>query len=229
MKGTISYRSHLAHLLTLTLDCFLGALAVFAPLAAGAQGTCNNLWNIKYFGCDCGHDNNFILQRDGTPVCGSGNCPGAPNTCWINTIPQHTNQIPGVLSWTIDSFGALQLSQGQDNQVYGDTFLYVTNSRILTVPFSADVGRVWLNNADVTESGPSGYVTLNLITGWNHLEWTSYNQNQGTVFQLNFPFALQVERMNTSTNECCPDLAPPTVTLSSLTNGQEITEFPPLE
>jgi cysteine-rich repeat protein len=165
-------------------------------------GVCESAWSIKRFRCDFGNDNTFVLQQDGTPVCGSENCPGPPNACWSAPITQRTFESPGEISWTVGALGDLSVGQDRDVQAYGETFLLARSANSLTVPLAADVGRIWLNDADVTGSGPPGAVTLNLGTGWNHLEWTSYNQNRGTTFAMNFPFAQHVARMTSTPNSC---------------------------
>jgi YVTN family beta-propeller protein len=159
------------------------------------DSACTNLWKIQWFRCDFGHDNSFVLQRDGTPVCGSGNCAAPPNGCWSTPIVAQRYDRPGNGSWAIGSLGELRVGYDRDVQVYGETFLLVRSPQSLMAPLAADVGRVWLNNTDVTGSGPAGAVTLNLNAGWNHLEWTAYNQHQGAGLEMNFPFASYVKEM----------------------------------
>ena len=187
------------------------ALATTTVVASGTDLVCDNLWNIRFFRCDFGHENNFALQRDGTPVCGSGNCPGPPNSCWGPPVTQRSFVKPGDVSWTIGALGALTCGQDRDVQVYGDTFLFVASPKTLTVPVLADAGRVWLNGVDVTASDPPGHVTLSLVSGWNHVELTSYNQHQGANLVMNFPFASQADRMDSTANSACrPGDSPPT-------------------
>lgn len=75
------------------------------------------------------------------------------------------------------------MDQGQDYHVYGQTYLYTPRPVTFVANFSADVGRVWLNNQEVTAAP----LQLPLIAGDNHLEFTSYNQNQGTSLIITFP------------------------------------------
>jgi hypothetical protein len=142
----------------------------------------DNLWNVREFACDFGHDNSFTLQRDGTPVCGSGNCGGPPNSCW------------GPVRKAGNTDGSLSLPHGQDRQVYGDTYLYVTEPRIISVPVTADVGAVWLNDVQII----SNPLSLSLEPGCNHLEFTSYNQNQATSFNIQAALADLVIRMDSA-------------------------------
>ncbi len=88
--------------------------------------------------------------------------------------------------------GSLNLWHCKDNQVYGDTYLFVISSKTIHVPRESDVGHVWLNDMDITDDGGD----MNLQAGWNHLEWTSYNQNQDTSFKFNYDFASNVLLMN---------------------------------
>jgi hypothetical protein len=168
---------------------FLGYTAV----ADASSGIGDNLWNIKWFGCDYGHDNVFILQRDGTPVCGSGNCPGSPGSCWGATYTQDTYPGPSV-SWTIENTASLTLSHAKDVQVYGDIYLFSLYQKSINVPWSADVGRIWLNDVDITSDNG----VMNLQSGWNHLEFTSYNQNQDTNFIFSYDFTNNVFIINSS-------------------------------
>lgn len=165
---------------------------------AGTYG--DNLWNVKFFGCDVSHDNYFILQRDGTPVCGSGNCPGGPGSCWGPIYTQHRLMNGGSYDWSVGSLGAIHIHHDRDFQFYGDTWLYVSAPKVLQVPFVADVGRMWLNNTDVTPNAVNDVIPLGLSGGWNHLEITTYNQNQGAQNEINFAFANQVERIASNTN-----------------------------
>jgi len=144
----------------------------------------DNLWNIYSFGCDYGHNNSFNLQRNGTPVCGSGNCGGPPNSCWGN------HQKAG---GTSSNPGGINVSYPKDYQVKGDCWMYVLQTtNIPDVTWSADVGRVWLNNIDIT--APT--LNLHLNKGWNHMEFTCYNQNNTARFQINYPLASVVDILN---------------------------------
>ena len=172
-------------------------------------GPCEAGWSIRWFRCDDGHDNDFALQRDGTPVCGSGNCAGAPGTCWGPPIVERSFESSGNVSWTIGTSGELNVGQDRDVQVYGETFLNVSVPTTLQVPLAADAGRVWLNEFDVTAGGPAGAVTLNLASGWNHLEWTSYNQHEGTALAMDFPFARHVDAMGCRVPVCGDDVVDP--------------------
>lgn len=165
-----------------------------------SETVCDNLWNIKWFGCDYGHNNEFALNRDGGPVCGSGNCPTSP--CW-NTPTTRKSFSSGGVSWATGPLGDLSLSHSQDVQVYGDTYLYANEMRTVASPFVRDVGRIWVNGEDVTPATDKA-VSFKLSPGWNHLEWTSYNQNQGTHLKLSGLFSLQADRMNSTPVVCDP-------------------------
>lgn len=171
------------------LRTLIGAAVCFLPQFASAQ-TCDNLWNIRYFGCDVGCCNDFVLQRNGTPACGSRNCSGPPGSCWG---PVHTTRSfsSGAISWDVSDAGSLILTHDRDMQAYGETYVYVNSQggTDINVGYSSDRGEVWLNNQDITASKSGGALPMHLQYGWNHIEWTSYNQNQGTHFNLQFPFA----------------------------------------
>jgi hypothetical protein len=171
-----------------------GAGAVAAILSA-AQTHATPPWNIRWFGCDVGSCNCFCLQRDGTPVCGSGNCGGPPGSCWGAPVTAQSYNA-GCISWMVDPNGSLHLSQCNDYQVYGDTFLYVNSPTTIAFTLSADVGELWLDGTVLggCMSGLPGALVLS--RGSHHLEWTSYNQNQGTHFNLDAPFISSVLRMN---------------------------------
>ena len=152
------------------------------PLAAPA----GSMWNIAWFGCDCGHENVYELQRDGSPICGSGNCPNTPGLppagCWGGTVNE-TSYNDGGTSWEVSSDGSLKLGHQKDVQVYGGTWLCASEPVTINPTIRADVGRIWLNDVDYT-----GSKSLTLKAGWNHLEFTSYNQNQDTGIDIIYDF-----------------------------------------
>lgn len=174
-----------------SLTILAAVTIVGEDLHAQASG-CNALWNIKWFGCDRGHDNDFTLLPDGTPVCGSGNCPGSPGSCWGPTVTQ--SSMSGQVTWTITGTGSLSMNHAQDYQVYGDTFLFVSTPKSLSVPYDADAGSVWLNGTKINGSP----LALPLAAGWNHLEWTCYNQNQGGHLNMTYAFTNHVDAMSSS-------------------------------
>lgn len=120
-------------------------------------------------------------------------CPA--ESCWSTSIVAPRYENLGNVAWIIGSLGDLRVGYDQDVQVYGETFLLAPSPQSLTVPLTADVERVWLNDTGVTASDPSGFVTLNLNAGWTYLGWTAYNQDQGAEFEMNFPFATHVEQI----------------------------------
>jgi hypothetical protein len=138
----------------------------------------NRQWKKWSFGCDDGHENVFRLERDGSPIAGSGNCsncgnglPGVPGSCWAN--PVLLNAVNGSLSY----------GHSQDEQDYGRTFLYVNQPISFPGAAYGDVLRLWLNDQELTP----GTVTFVLRQGWNKVEFTSYNQNQGTAVTISIP------------------------------------------
>jgi len=109
----------------------------------------DNQYNIKWVGLDHGPENNYHLNRDGSPVC---------NNCW-----DHFQQLGDPLT----------INFPKDSNTYGDTFLFVEQDTNLRVGFDSDVGAVWLNDVEITASP----LQMHLKKGWNHLEFTCYNQN----------------------------------------------------
>jgi hypothetical protein len=175
------------------------SLGASPPSRSFLPSECDGLWSMRWFGCDCGHDNVYQLNRDGTPICGSGNCPGGPGTCWGPPVAQ-LQYAGGGISWIISSQGGLVLQHVKDLQVYGSVYLFALAPVVIHAPWSADVGRVWLNDAEVTPSSP---LSLYMTAGWNHLEFTSYNQNQDTGISLNYPFLNDVAGVSSSPNVDC--------------------------
>lgn len=155
----------------------------------------DKLFVIKWFNCDKGNENNDILQRDGTPVCGSSNCPGSPSICWGRSLAIRRFEHPSV-SWVSEKDGSFRLSHRKDHQVYGETWLYVASAREIAVPYRADVGRIWLNDVDITDSTRDGKVPLNLRAGWTRLEFTAQNQNSDSSISFPFNFAANIDIMN---------------------------------
>ena len=154
-----------------------------------------NLWEIRWFSCDREELNDFTLQRDGTPVCGSGNCPGPPYSCWRNpyVLSEYESE---PIDWTTGEFGELDLTHDKDLQVYGMTGLWVEEEMTIPLPVFCDVGAVWLNDAPLFLSSGKSTVELVLQPGPNRLEWTSYNQNSDTSFRLDFGLAQVVAIMH---------------------------------
>jgi hypothetical protein len=103
--------------------------------------------------------------------------PCRAESCWSTSIVASRYENLGNVSWIIGSLGDLRVGYDRDVQVYGETFLLAPPPQSLTVPLTADVERVWLNDTGVTASGPSGFATLNLNAGWTYLGWTAYNQD----------------------------------------------------
>ncbi len=147
------------------------------------------VWNIAFFGCDFGHENVYDLQRDGSPICGSGNCSStpalAPGGCWGEFITENSYS-DGSINYTVNQNGSINLGHGQDIQVYGDTWVWSSMDTTITMNISCDVGRFWLNDVDFTSRRNS---QVQFIQGWNHLEFTSYNQNQSSSITINYDFS----------------------------------------
>jgi len=148
----------------------------------------DNQWLVWTFGCDYSGENNFRLERNGKPVCGSRNCanggglPDEPGACWGNFQKRG------------EPDGSISLREGKDNQIYGRTRLFVETATRFSVPCASDVADVWLN--DVYIGGRSASLTLSLEAGWNILEFTCYNQNDTARIDLQAPLASFVDIMD---------------------------------
>jgi len=141
----------------------------------------DNLWTTWMFGLDHGHDNNYRLERDGSPVCGRG-LPGVPGSCWGNRQKVGGSYGPGSLS----------VGHGKDFHMYGVTYLHVRDNTNLQANISGDVVRFWVNDNELMGNP----IFLSLKAGCNKLEFTSYNQNQSTGVELRLPLANYVLRQD---------------------------------
>lgn len=180
-------------------------LALFVSLCAAvavpAQG-CVPEWRFFSFGCDRGHDNFGVLQRDGRPACGSGNCPGP--SCWQ----------PGGVSVSGVDRGAFTVSSPQDVQVKGETHVWVPEAKTVpfVIQFLGDCNlTVWVNGNLLVSRGiipGSGTYSLPLARGDNVIEWTNYHQHASTSFRFVTRLADEVAAMHTSrvsTSGCLAD------------------------
>jgi len=170
-------------------------LVLFASLhlaaAVSSQG-CVPEWKFFSFGCDTGHDNYGVLQRDGRPACGSGNCRGP--SCW---------QAGGVSVTGVDR-GAFTVSTPRDVQVKGETHVWVPEAKTVpfVIQFLGDCNlTVWVNGNLLVSRGTipgSGTYSLPLGRGDNVIEWTNYHQHASTSFRFATRLAEQVTAMHTS-------------------------------
>jgi len=158
----------------------------------------NKLWNIKWFHCDLGN-NTHALERNGTPICGSGNCPGQDGNCWGPIVTKKNCNFAGIF-WTTSDVGRLELNYSKDYQVYGDTYLFSKFPKILEVQINASMVRVWLNDMEILP-GPSNIFALPLIGGLNHLEWTEYDQTQPRYIIIDYPFSDNIDWMSSSISD----------------------------
>jgi hypothetical protein len=178
--------------------------ATSPPVSVSAAPVCDNLTNVRWFECDVGDANDFALKRDGTPVCGSASCPGASGECWSEPEAERRFEDPaGAIAGERGSLGSVRIDHAADVQAYGDTYLVVEGPQTLVVPLETGVGRVWLDGVEIAASGSPGSVTLELEAGTHHLEWTAYDQVEGSGFAMDFPFATRVARMHGTLIEWC--------------------------
>lgn len=158
---------------------------------------------IRWFGCDNGHDNPQCgIQRDGTPHCGTRNCPQSPGQCWYPGIQSFSHG--GDPNWTSHSNGTIDLGHGRDYNVYGRAYLYSDADRVITIGVQGDTLLMWINNAQVSCSG-GGTRAISLHAGRNVWEFTGSNQNQGNHIVLSFPTIAGVFACSEAIT-CLPDL-----------------------
>ena len=136
----------------------------------------DNLWQIYSFHRDHGHENNFRLNRNGTPVC---------SNCWGNPRKISGSHGPG----------SLKVLFPKDHQIYGYSYFYVKGKaavHLSNIPFRADVGRVWVNNVEITANP----LQIHFIPGFNKIEFTCYNQNNRALLEIPYPLANSVYLMD---------------------------------
>ena len=152
------------------------------------------LWEIRWFGCDVGHDNVGTLYPSGHPICGTSNCPGGPEWpyCWGPAYRQPEFSEPNAINWTIDPVGSISLGFTQDHQVYALTYFYVESDT--SFDSACYGGYRWLD-------GESSDLTLSLTPGWHSLEITSYHQHEGSSFSCSADFAAKVRLMSSNPND----------------------------
>ena len=158
----------------------------------------NNLWNIRHNGDDRFHSNEawlrpWVYDYDN----GWGRWVGGYTYefQWYNGPYTQSSGSLGGFSWTIDSTGNLEIVGAKDNQWHVWTYVYVDTPKVLTITGTADaVLSYFLNYAfDNRIEGPAN---LNLISGWNRIDITGYNQNDSYSFNLNYALANNVDKMN---------------------------------
>jgi hypothetical protein len=77
-------------------------------LGKSRQGYRDDLWRMRWFRCEFGDANDFVLQRDGAPVCGSANCPSPPPACWGRAVTARSWSEEGI-SWATIGGGCVFL------------------------------------------------------------------------------------------------------------------------
>lgn len=103
----------------------------------------------------------------------------------------------GSFSWNVGSLGNISLSGNRDIQWHAWTFVYVNENKNITLQGNGDcVPRVFINNNfDSPKEFPA---VLNLITGWNRIDITGYNQNDSYSFGMSTELASLVTIMNSA-------------------------------
>lgn len=164
-----------------------GILWLLVVLGVSQQAAAQSCvpYTIRWFGCDDGNNNPSCgIQRDGTPHCGTRNCPQAPGQCWYPGVQSVSHG--GDVSWTSASSGTIDLSHGRDYNVYGRSYIYSDTDRVVSVGVQGDTLRMWINDVQVSCSGGSTR-DIPLRAGRNTWEFTGSNQNQGNHIVISFP------------------------------------------
>jgi len=148
------------------------AVSVVNGTAWADGSTGDHQWNIRENGDDRFHSNESWLRPwrydydDG----------------WGRWVGNYTYEVHwGSVSKTGSADGSLSIGRGQDHQWHVWTYVYVEETRTITLSGSGDcVPRAFLNydfNNDMTFAP-----TFNLNAGWNRIDLTGYNQNSGYTF-----------------------------------------------
>jgi exo-beta-1,3-glucanase (GH17 family) len=162
----------------------------------------DNLWNIRVNPGDYFHSNEAWVRpwrydyEDGWGQFQGGY---SYEFKWHETLTQNSGNIGG-LSWNISPRGDLSISGDRDIQWHAWTYVYVScpKSIIFNIqPGTSDcVPRSFLNtNFNSPFEFPCTYT---LTSGWNRIDITGYNQNQGYSFVLSTELVNCVEIMNST-------------------------------
>jgi hypothetical protein len=174
---------------------------------------CEGLWGIRWFQCPPYAPNYCPLQRDGSPLCGTVNCPGPD--CWDPPVVAAHND-SGHITWHTGPAGALDLHHDRNFNVYAWTWLYSVAGHELDVPVEHAAANFWLNDVQGVPAG--GMLHLSLGPGWNRLECTSCQQDDGARLRLDFPFLWLID---------CMAPAIPTVALTMRVEPEEAGQTNP--
>jgi len=145
-------------------------LALVFCQVSWAQG--DNLWNIRENADDRFHDNEPWLRPwrydhdDG----------------WGRWVGYWSYELQwGGVSTIGGSDGSFSIGRGRDHQFHAWTYVHVETAQTISLSGSGDcVPRAFLNYAFDSPIGfPAG---LNLNSGWNRIDITGYNQNDGYTF-----------------------------------------------
>jgi len=141
-----------------------------------SSGAGDNLWNYR---SDGGYDH------------GSDNYGPCPPTTVCNGYYFNWGPASTIGSGT----GDVSLSSGQDTGHWLWTYLYVDSAKTITPLYTTEgVDGVWLRGDFSNEV----HQTWNLEPGYNRVDLTLYNQNQGFSFNLNLALANEVNLMSSS-------------------------------
>jgi len=171
----------------------------YFPYLNVPYGLGDNLWNFRYNADDRFHDNEPWLRPwryDYDDGWGRWVGKWTYEVQWSQTYTQESGTTDGI-SWSINNNGNLNISGSRDHQWHVWTYVYVSSPKNITIPATGDcVPRIFLNyDFDNPIQFPA---TLSLKAGWNRIDITGYNQNDGYSFNLNYDLAKNVDIMSSS-------------------------------
>ncbi len=145
-------------------------------LAQERTGFRDDVWRIRWFRCDHEGGNDFLLERDGTPVCGSTGCPSRPAGCWGPAVTARSWSEGGI-EWGPEDEripGYMRLTHEPGVHVYGEARIRCRIVRMFAV---GEQLRFWSDGKPL-ERDSLGMVDAGGGESWRHVEWTTYEHEE---------------------------------------------------
>ena len=146
--------------------------------------TCDRSWHIRWFSCEGIRGSGEIVSPDGTPFCGSTECPPSGEDCW-GAPAVSSNWIEPDIAWSVDRTGVLELSTGADTVACGFMEVELKEAKRVILPAEGDRVAVWLNQESVEIV--EGKASLELRAGWNRIEWTTPGESEVRIGPVEIP------------------------------------------
>ena len=158
----------------------------------------DNLFSVKFGEADHGALNNLTLypNYNGNPDYGRYSDGFA--VPWGSKYTQFSYgnmASPNPVSWLHESNGNISLRGKQDAALTAWTYAFVNAGKRINFTANGDVFRMFLNG-DYSTPRQSG--AIDLRSGYNLIEVTGYNQNQGLPVNVTSALASQVDLLNSS-------------------------------